>query len=590
MKSPSSMSKKLVLIGIWLLLSYSKLFAQDSTQLSLTLWEEKGVFDYLYLLDDADLVVLTKEGQQVTGSALEKIIAADYPQRYDLARSGNSLQTYPNTSIANQVYLVIARVQEGANQGIYFSSNQTGTNAEFKQVIKGEIRLWKIKEESLAAKIEKHFFDTEAYYTQVQQLDWEETIFKHTVEAYQTFQNRYPSSKYSEAAQRYIDELLAAKEESERAYLASEAWEKVNKQRLAELEQYMDTYPNSEYVALAEQLARQLREEELYSRGSRTKDITALEQYITEYPDGKYAGAVLALIRDYRDTQSSVLTFTIFGGLLLILALFWKLVVVLILSGQKLHAIFRFQLKKLIQIPKNDAAIYIVKLLIIACLWGIASLALAAFMQLFVQGAVRTITPRMLTIGLSITTYYVIYILTTKQGKSLSNSASLNGNVFIGCFVGSSIVVSLFLYAIGNWALKGWSAYAGDFIIQSILFAVALFFIFNLQDYLQKYGVSQRALYRFVKTQAYEDLLKKLVRATGRGLGLILHWLSIGLIWCISFDFLFLPTTQVVSRTYLSIVIPLFLVYTLFFIPLAKLLLWIEGKKIAIITDLEQIV
>lgn len=91
--------------------------------------------------------------------------------------------------------------------------------------------------------------------------DWEEAKRLNTEEAYQNYLDSYPEGEYRSSARDRIEELQKLAESG----ASNEVWNNINKGSIVDLQNFVDNYPNSIYIAEATRILRELRRETIFA-------------------------------------------------------------------------------------------------------------------------------------------------------------------------------------------------------------------------------------------------------------------------------------------------------------------------------------
>lgn len=91
--------------------------------------------------------------------------------------------------------------------------------------------------------------------------DWEEAKRLNTEEAYQNYLDSYPEGEYRSSARDGIEELQKLAESG----ASNEVWNNINKGSIVDLQNFVDNYPNSIYIAEATRILRELRRETIFA-------------------------------------------------------------------------------------------------------------------------------------------------------------------------------------------------------------------------------------------------------------------------------------------------------------------------------------
>ncbi len=141
--------------------------------------------------------------------------------------------------------------------------------------------------------------------------EWEDARYSNTLDAYQDFINKHPNSIHSEKAQQKIDDIerkLRGKEE--------DAWKyAVSNNSISGYQKYVNNYPNSKYIKQARQKIEDLKEKERieqlkrqeeadWKSATQTNSIVGYQNFIDKYPDSKYVGIANQKISDITDEEN----------------------------------------------------------------------------------------------------------------------------------------------------------------------------------------------------------------------------------------------------------------------------------------------
>lgn len=147
----------------------------------------------------------------------------------------------------------------------------------------------------------------------VEEEDWIETLKTNSVDAFNSFMTRHPSSKYVVEARKKIDVLIREKEDDQlwESTLEGIKYEKKAEKRKWALSYYLSKKPQGKYIEKAVEMIRDVDD---YIEVIESKEIDKLKAYLKKHPDGNFKSQVKKQI-DYLQKKEELRAITEAGSI-----------------------------------------------------------------------------------------------------------------------------------------------------------------------------------------------------------------------------------------------------------------------------------